>query len=209
MEVNEELIEAINNHSQAASYMLRTKADNGLEFHIDRALAKSADYLHLRQLMPLIVPQSLKDYQCGFTEECITEADKAIKTHGVALAAGQTLFHGGLWKSTGRTLTTSRPFSTSFCPQVAMRNGEWSGKAFNAGRLDLMVVHVARPKTQAYVYSTKGVHGNEKEVVFASGANLTLIDEQHVADITAYKYTDSLEPIKKTISAYVLEIELV
>ncbi len=118
------------------------------------------------------------------------------------------LFHGGHWASDNPTITTSRPFSTSFCPQVALRNAEWKGKAYDAGRVDLMVVCVTQPKTKAYAYSREGNHGNEKEVVFASGATLTRVRETYIADIPVSKVTSGIQTEEKVVPAYVVEVEI-
>jgi hypothetical protein len=126
----------------------------------------------------------------------------------VEIAAGQFLFHGGYWANDSSSFTTPRPFSTSFCPQVALRNAEWKGKAYDAGRVDLMVVRVTQPKTKAYAYSRNGNHGNEKEVVFASGAQLTRVSETWVANIPEYKMTSNSRSIEKIVPAYVIEVDI-
>jgi len=208
LQVNDKLIEVVSTHTEAAARMLRQRADNCLEGHINRALNASAEYRALRDLMPQDVPEALSSYQGEFSEHDWAMADEAIKAHGVEIAAGQFLFHGGHWASDRPTITTSRPFSTSFCPQVALRNAEWRGKAYDAGRVDLMVVCVTQPKTKAYAYSREGNHGNEKEVVFASCAELTRVSETHIADIPVSKVTSGIQTEKKVVPAYVLEVEI-
>lgn len=208
LQINDKLIEAVSTHTEAAARMLRKRVDNGLESHIDRALDASLEYQDLRDLMPHDVPEALSSYQGEFSENDWATADAAIKAHGVELAEGQFLFHGGHWASDIPRVTTSRPFSTSFCPQVALRNAEWNGKAYDAGRVDLMVVRVTQPKTKAYAYSRDGNHGNEKEVVFASGAQLTRLRETHVADIPVSKVTSGFQTQEKIVPAYVVEVEI-
>ncbi|AWI54795.1 hypothetical protein DEH84_16260 [Aquabacterium olei] len=208
LEVKDKLIEVVSTHTEAATRMLRVRADNGLEFHIDAALNTSAEYRDLRDLMPPNVPEALGSYQSEFSEDGLASADEAIKAHGVEVAEGQLLFHGGHWAGDSPTLTTSRPFSTSFCPQVALRNAEWRGKAFDAGRVDLMVVRVTQPETKAYVYSQEGDHGNEKEVVFASGARLTRVRETYITDIPVSKMTSGLQQEDKFVPAYLVEVEI-
>lgn len=208
LQVKDKLIEVVSTHTEAAARMLRQRADNGLEGHIDRELDASTEYRDLRDLMPQDVPEALSSYQGEFSKNDWAKADKAIKAHGVEIAEGQFLFHGGHWASDSPTLTTSRPFSTSFCPQVALRNAEWRGKAFDAGRVDLMVVCVMQPKTKAYAYSREGNHGNEKEVVFASGAQLTRVRETHIADIPISKMTSVLQRLEKVVPAYLVEVEI-
>lgn len=208
LNVKDKLIEVISTHTAAATRMLRERVDNGLEFHIDNALSTSAEYRNLRDLMPPNEPEALSAYRNEFTEGGLALADEAIKAHGVEIAEGQLLFHGGRWPGDSPTLTTSRPFSTSFCPQVALRNAEWMGKAYDAGRIDLMVVCVTQPKTKAYVYSRDGNHGNEKEVVFASGAKLTHVGETHIADFPVSKVTSGLQEERKNVPAYLVQVEI-
>lgn len=208
LEVDDKLIEEVSTHTQAASYMIRVAVDNGLEGHIDRALDDNAEYRCLRELMPKEVPEALNAYQGSFPHYDEVKVNEAINTHGVEISDGQVLFHGGQWASEENTFTASRPFSTSFCPQVALRNAEWRGKAYDSGRVDLMVVRVTEPVTKAYAYSREGDHGNEKEIVFASGAQLKLVRETHVADISVRKITTGIQEETKIVPAYVVEVEL-
>jgi len=82
------------------------------------------------------------------------------------------------------------------------------GKAYDAGRVDLMVVCVRQPKTKAYAYSLEGNHGNEKEVVFASGAQLTRIRETYIADFTASRMNSDHQLDEKVVPAYLVEVEI-
>lgn len=91
---------------------------------------------------------------------------------------------------------------------MALRNAEWLGKAYDAGRLDLIVICVRRCKTKAYAFSREGTHGNEKEVVFASGAQLTRVRETHITDISVSRVTSSMQQEKKDVPAYMVEVEI-
>jgi hypothetical protein len=71
-----------------------------------------------------------------------------------------------------------------------------------------MVVRVTQPKTKAYAYSREGNHGNEKEVVFASGAKLTRVHETHITDIPVSKVTSGIRTEEKVVPAYVVEVEI-
>lgn len=208
LHVKDKLIGVVSTHTEAATHMLRQRVCNGLEGHIDRALDASAEYRDLRNLMPQDVPEALSSYQGEFSGHDHAMADEAIKAHGVGMAEGQLLFHGGYWGSGSSTFTTSRPFSTSFCPQVALRSAEWRGKAYDAGRVDLIVVRVTQSTTKAYAYGRDGDHGNEKEVVFASGAQLTRVRETHITDIPVLKITSDLQTHEKVVPAYVVEVEI-
>ena len=211
LSVKDKLIEVISTHAQAATRLLREHVDNGLEDHIDRALDESVEYRELRNLMPPTVPKALASYQSEHPEHDEPSTDAAIKAYGVEMAEGQVLFHGGLWAGEAgdcSTLTTSRPFSTSFCPQVALRDAGRGGMAFDAGRVDLMVVRVTQPNTKAYAYSRQGEHGNEKEVVFASGAKLTRVSEIRIADIPVGKVTSGYRVEEKIVPTYLVEVEI-
>ncbi|WP_419735806.1 hypothetical protein [Pseudomonas sp. COR18] len=208
LDVNDKLIAVVATASEAAARMLTVRADNGLENHVEAALDSSAEYQALRRSMPLAEPPELSAYQGSFTERDWEPADAAIKVNGVKMADGQFLFHGGLWPSDSNSFITTRPLSTSFCPQVALRNAEWRGKAYESGRVDLMVVRVTNSETKAYAYSREGEHGNEKEVVFASGANLRRVRESRLADMPVSKVTSTLETLEKVVPAYLLEVEL-
>jgi len=208
LEVNHELMEEVSTHTQAASRMLRVLADNGLEGHVDRALDSSSEYHYLCEQMPREVPAALDAYQGMFPEYDQFEVNEAINTYGVKIAENQVLFHGGQWPTTGSTFVTSRPFSTSFCPQVALRNAEWRGKAYDAGRVDLMVVRVTSLATKGYVYSREGSRGNEKEIVFASGGQLKHVRETHIADIKVRKIASGIREVEKIVPAYMVEVEM-
>ncbi|MNJ46277.1 hypothetical protein D3C77_414040 [compost metagenome] len=205
-EVNDELVAVVETPIQAATRMLEKGADTGLEHHVDRALDSSTEYQALRNLMPADDPDALGSYQGSFTERDWITADEAIKANGVEMADGQFLFHGGVWSNDNHTFTTTRPFSTSFCPQVALRNAEWGGKAYNSGRVELMVVRVTQPQTKAYAYSREGEHGHEKEVVFASGAKLRRVSEVQVGEMCISDYT--MANNKKVVPTYLVEVEL-
>lgn len=202
------LLEVVSTHNDAAAHMLRERANNALENHVERALDKSVEYRNLLALMPEQVPAALDAYQGEFPHHDSALADDAIRGHGVMLADGQMLFHGGRWPIGDQCFTSTRPFSTSFCPQVALRNAEWRGKAFDAERVELMVVRVKEPATKAFAFRREGNHGNEKEVVFASGANLSKVREIHIADVTVTKINERLQSQSKVVPAYLVEVEI-
>lgn len=206
--INEHLTERIATHKQAASYLLREGLANGLESHIDRALEASIEYCAIRALMPSLVPPALEAYQGMFLASGLSSADAAIRANGIQLAEGQMLFHGGCWPGADSIFETTRPFSTSFCPQVALRNAEWKGKAYDADRLELMVVRVAQAATRAYIYGREGSHGHEKEVVFAGGARLTLIQQTRMKDVMAFGMASAGRPPQKMVPTYLLEVAL-
>ena len=157
-------------------------ADNALEHHINNALNSSANFKIWRQTMSRRTPIQLTNYQRKYIFD--NSVVQEINEIDCILSDGQFLFHGGCWMGEnfiGAEYITSLPFSTSFCPQVALRNAEWGGKAYDAGVIDLLVLKVTQPYTRVFSYKIKGTDkGNEKEVLFSSGAKLKLIRSETI-----------------------------
>ena len=207
-EIKERLLRSIATHTEAAAYMLEARVDNALENHVDAELRKSAALKELRAFMPSVTPVPLRAYQNEFPAVDMAHVDSIINTYGVTLAEGQMLFHGGACPSSVQSQVTIRPFSTSFCPQVALRNAEWRGKAYEAGRIELMVVRVTDARTKAFVYGAKGSKGHEKEVVFASGARMTQTGRQHICDMVVSRVDANYRTVDKVVPAYVVRVDL-
>jgi hypothetical protein len=205
--VNDALKARISNHVDAASYMANYGADNGLESFIDSFLDQSPDYKLLRKAMPSRTSKVLFDFQQKYPHFSTVDVDREINNIGCTLSHGQYLFHGGMWPNcaSGQIVLKS-PFSTSFCPQAALRNAEWQGKAYDANRIDLFVLCAVEPKTNIFAFPRKGTRmGNEKEVLFASGANLILRNRILIRnDYTVGKYGF---PDKK-VPIYVIEVDV-
>lgn len=193
------------NAHDAAVYMGCVGADKGLGDFIDDALDSSAAYKGWRQAMPPKTPEPLSRYQKSYPHCDFTKVSAEIKAIGQVLSEGQCLFHAGLWPG-GDKLTTERPLSTSFCPQVALRNADHLGKGYEAGRIDLFVLTATNSKTAVFAYKRKGTNlGHENEVVFATGADLALVSTVVVnTDYLAgkWKFPD------KRISVRVLAVDI-
>jgi len=207
--VKEKLKYAIKNHYEAAEYILTVGADNGLEGFIDDFLSNSEDFKNMRRLMPQQISKSFKDYQQHYPKydrnQLLLDIDNINRT----LSEGQILFHGGLWFNDQLSqICTTEPLSTSFCPQVALRNAEWGGKAYDRGRIDLFVLRAKSPKTKVFVYRQKGTRmGNEKEVLFNSGATLILRKKYLIRD--DFTVGKGFPTSSKKISVYLLEIDII
>lgn len=207
-EIKDRLERRIGSAFDAATYMIEKRVDNALEHFIDSALANDAAFTALRYQMPSQTPAALNDYQSSYPEYNRVAVDQAINQFGAYLADGQYLIHGGLWFSGEDSFTTDRPLSTTFCPQIALRNAEWRGKAYDANRVELMVIRVTKPKTKAYLFGAEGEFKHEKEAVFASGAQLRRLREHYIMDIKVSKVTKELNTVEKTVPAFVTEVEL-
>lgn len=207
--VADQFLQTIATPLQAAKYMANEGADQALGNHIDRELANSAEYALWRRAMPSATPGGISNYQKNYPHYDVKQVNNDINTIGVTLPFGQQLFHGGLWPG-GNSFTTNRPLSTTFCPQVAMRELEYKGKAYDAGRMDLFVLRVASPMTNVFVFRNKGTNlGHEKEVLFAAGANLTLQNCMLIRqDYKVYKVSRDARLVCKEVPVYVLEVDI-
>lgn len=208
--INDQLIARVTNPLEAAHFIAARGADGGLGNHINNALDRDAGYTQWRRSMPSATPPGLKDYKSRYPFYDPAQVQDEINAHGVVLPVGQELFHAGGWPG-GASLVTDRPLSTSFCPQVALRNADHKGKAYDEGRIDLFVVRVAASSTKAFVYKRRGLSlGHENEVVFAAGATLKLISETLIRDdYSAGKVGEHARLVTKNVPVYVLEIDLI
>jgi hypothetical protein len=204
--IKDRLEETVSTSLEAACYMARKGADNALEYHIDKQLDNSQEYKFWRQCMPSRTPDAIRNFQQKYPHYDQIEVDSEINRSSNLLSEGQFLFHGGLWPCNTSQLQLNRPFSTSLCPQVALRDAEWGGKAYDVGQIDLFVLRVANAKTNVFVYRRKGTRmGNEKEVLFSSGAELTLINRILIRNdylVGKFGHPDKRIPI------YVIEVEI-
>lgn len=65
-----------------------------------------------------------------------------------------------------------------------------------------MVVRVVQPTIRAYIYGREGSHGHEKEVVFASGARLTRIQQTRLDDVKAFGMSSGGRLPQKMVPTY-------
>lgn len=202
----------LENHLQSTLYMAEKLYDENLTPFIVDMLDRSAEYKQWRQRMPSKTPKELSNYKNRYPKYNANQLDDEINKINCQLSEGQTLIHGGLWSNfsnSGDTALTKRPLSTSFCPQVALRNAEHKNKAYDSNRIDLMVLTVKNPSTSVFVFRHKGAKlGHELEVLFASGAKLQKTAEHCVGTISAGKMSDNGSMLEKDIPIYVLEIDI-
>lgn len=205
--INESLVARVTNAKEAAIHIGTVGADNGLGNFIDSTLDSNASYKIWRARMPSKTPKSLSKYQGEFPNYSPREVDLEINNIGESLCEGQILFHGGIWPGNNSDhFITQLPLSTSFCPQVALRNAEHKGKAYDANQIDLLVLRATSPITNVFTFRRAGTNlGHENEVLFASGANLTLRSRRLVrSNYPAERYSAP----NKQIEMYVLEVDI-
>lgn len=172
--------------------------------HIEDELENGSEFQAWRAAMSAPSSQILDDYQNNYHKNInFATVNSDILKYGVLLPDSQILFHGGNWKGLPTAMTTCRPLSTTFCPQVAMREAENCGKAYKAGYIDLLYIKLDNPVTKAFVYAQSGTaQAHEKEVLFATGAKIKIGNRTRINR----NYPTS-EP-NKTIISYLVEITL-
>lgn len=205
---NDQLLAEVHTPLEAAHYIVQEGADNSLGAFINNALDAPGAHKVWRDQMPGRTPPGIAKYQSQYPYYDRAAVDAEVHTHGVFLPVGQVLFHGGLWPiGANSMLTTTEPFSTSFCPQVALRNGEHWGKAYNAGEIHLFAVRIENPSVRAFVFRRRGTNqGHENEVLFASGIQLRLINKTLIRN--DYPASGGFDTPRIQIPAYVLEVGL-
>ena len=205
--VRDKLTHELCNHLDSAVYIADKRADNELEHFIDCSLKANSHFRIWRSAMPKIIPKEISNYQNKYPHYNQKQLETELSNINCILSSSQTLVHAGLWPES-RVFTTDRPLSTSFCPQVALRNAEHMGKAYDNGRINLIVLSVVQPKTSVYVFRQRGSNkGHEKEVLFNTGARLEKISEKYIKQVKAYKY-EGCNRLEKDIPIYVIEAEI-
>ncbi|ELI7918227.1 TPA: hypothetical protein U5E31_003807 [Yersinia enterocolitica] len=209
--IKEQIDQTISNPMDAAEFLAANQYESRLDRFVINFLDKSNEYSQWLSLMPESVPGELLDYQGLYPPSDFNIIDQIVNRNGIVLPDGQFLFHGGLWPKDkyGNPVTkfvTDRVLSTSFCPKVALNNGEWRGKAWDANRLDLIVIRTKFPETKAFIFDKElQGHGHELEVLFAKGATLTFVAEIEVCpDRAVNKYQCK----SKKIKTFVINAEL-
>lgn len=207
--INDELKYIVTNPLDSAKHIATVAVDNRLSQLINDALDNDKNYRSLRNTMPSQTPAELFKYQKEYPHYNPLKVDTEINNVGCTLSEGQFLFHGGRWLgSHTNEFVTERPLSTTFCPQIALRNAEFRGKAYDNDRIDILVLKVENPVTNVFAFRRKGTNmGHENEILFASGAKLHLYQEHLIREnYKVEKASQGLDIIEKEVPIYVLEV---
>lgn len=205
--VKERLEKSISNPFEAAKHMVERGADGALNNFIESSLNKSYVFKNWRSRMPSSVPKNIARYQKSYPNCDLDMVNNEVINVGCLPSEGQYFFHGGyLFGSGVLAFNTSKPLSTTLCPQVALREAEFKGKAYDQGEIHLYVLYVVNPRTKVYVFRNNGSNlGHEKEVLFGARANLKIVRKTLINDsysVGKFQYPD------KTIPAYVIEVTI-
>ncbi|MDV8155631.1 hypothetical protein [Acinetobacter bereziniae] len=195
----------------AAMHILDVGADNTIDHYIEKNVSETKEFRHWRNTMPSKIPAHIQRYQNIYSSVDLNQVTKEIDQIGCIPPENQVLFHGGnilnvtnLYKST----KLSRPLSTTFCPQVALRDAEHLGKIYDSGVVYLYVLTVIKPKTNIYVYRHKSRNNlsKEKEVLFSAGASICITRIRKMSsNYECSKYDNYGRRLSKLVPAYVVE----
>ncbi|WGE50790.1 hypothetical protein NYR68_11170 [Actinobacillus equuli subsp. haemolyticus] len=192
---------------EAAMHMATVLVDNGLESHIDNYLSNSPIYKIWRRMMPNRTPKIFLQYQNSYSRfDDMHRLETELIRVNALLSVGQVLFHGGYW-CYGKELILSEPLSTSFSPQIALRNGEHLYKAYDRGYLDLWVITTRSSVTPVFSFriDSRNRMGREKEVLLNSEAKLTL---KSITNVRTYNVAHYSTGIEKTIMVRIIYLDL-
>lgn len=209
--INDKLIAKIDTSYKAAEYIAEVGADNRMENFIDSALSTNKNYKIMKQMMPSETPKELFNYQKKYPLYNDYQLNKDINEINTILSDEQVLFHGGKWIDDMQIkLITTKPFSTTFSPLVALNEALHRGKAIDANGIDLFVVKVKNPQTPVFVYKNNGtLLEHEKEVLFATGAQLKLISQKLInQNFRVTKIFNGLQEQEKYVPLRILEVEI-
>lgn len=182
--INDELLETIGSPVQAAEFMVRNCVHNGLNSWLEGRIEEQGHATWLKH-MPEQTPEELRKYQEEYPAYDAGAVDQILSKLRFVLPVGQVLFHGGAWPwpvSVGGKYRRDELLSTTLLPSVAMRNAERRGKAYHAGRLQLLVLTIRDPGVRAFVYSpsSETMLGHEYEVLLLKGVELVITDVHQV-----------------------------
>ncbi|KLT72981.1 hypothetical protein PL75_05695 [Neisseria arctica] len=208
--IRDQLTEEITSPLEAALYISNKKVDHDLENHIANFLEKSSEFKKWQNHMPSRTPKCFTDYQQSYpvSEEQLEEVNACINRINFHLPLGQVLFHGGKWLNQNDTMLLEKPLSTTFCPQVALRECTWRGKAYDSGEIGLWVITITSNNIPAFIYRIKGTKmGHEKEVLLPKGITLNIRNKNDIGIEKARKMIDTITPDEKDVPVYVYEID--
>lgn len=190
----------------AAKHMAEVHSDNELGNRLSNFLETGDEFKQWKINIPKITPKELHKYQNIYVTSDLCAVNKEILENKTVLTFGQELFHGGRWDGpVGGIKITTRPLSTTFCPQVALREADHGDKAYREERIDICVLKIMHDDIHAYAFGNEGNHGNEKEVLLEDNLIIKKVSEEKFCD----KYHAYVPPNKeKYIPVYVVVLEV-
>ncbi|NBF13250.1 hypothetical protein [Pseudomonas sp. Fl4BN1] len=168
--------QTVTNARDFVLHTLKYFGGSGVVNEFRRQLKEHASLRQAKSAMPYLkdsVP--LKRYQRGSSTVCLATLNDEVRRLGKPLAAGQVLFHGGSCHPREvASFTTSKPLSTSFCPQIAAWHAYHDLNPAPNPIPAIWILNAPYGNRKAVIYR-KGAPGmeNEQEVLIESGSTIT------------------------------------
>ncbi len=198
--IKREVVGTLKDSLELATAIL--KDDVNMENSINDELSKNKAY---KDAQSPKTPKSILKYQKTNNKKFQDEVNKEIKEHGVNLAKGQALFHGGLEnKKVGDTIETTDTLSTTLNPHVAISNALHNGKAEKEGELNLNILTTKDEDVKAFIFNNRTKMSHEKEVLLERGLELKVNKRTKIKNMEVM----GKDFKEKTISVYVSEVEV-
>lgn len=177
--IKREVVGTLKDPLELATAILKDNIN--MEHTINDELSKNKAYKNAQSPK---TPKSILKYQKSNNKKLQDKVNEEIKEHGVDLAKGQVLFHGGLPNTkVGDTIETTDTLSTTLNPHVAISNALHNGKAEEEGELNLNILTTKDEDIKAFIFNNRTKHSNEKEVLLENNLQLTVKNKIKVREM--------------------------
>jgi len=173
----------IRNSVDAAMWAATHHGSDALCNRLADRLSTSLGYKRLRSSMPKTTPAPIRDYRHRGASSRTAGFLDAVEKNASPLAPGQVLFHGGAWEPLATPTQLQFPLSTSFCPEMALRNAAWAGKAWASGYVNLLHIRVTSHNVRGFVCSLRSTKGHENEVILAQRTLLIAVAAEEISTV--------------------------
>ncbi|EIP0122539.1 DUF4885 domain-containing protein [Vibrio sp. B513a] len=166
----------ISNHKDFLLHTIKNYSRSGIVFRFREALPKSSSFQKIKQLTPKLkdVPEVNK-YRNTPENASLSDVDSEVFEYGFPVESGQVLYHGGSQEISSKLITT-RPLSTTYCPEVALwhADNDYRSKGKDNPKPVVWILEIAPCCNKKAVVFRKGGSNmeNEYEVLFGSGLEI-------------------------------------
>ena len=168
----------VSSYEEAAKYMADCVVDNALEFFTDEKMKNSEAVKKWYENMPNATPEVINRYQNENCKSDLKEVSDEINKIRCRFSETQQVIHAGNLPE--KNFITKRPLSATLDMQVAFREAEFCGKAYNDNEINIYELTVKDSKTSVFVTNPESEHGNEKEVIFSAGATIEILTKKTI-----------------------------
>lgn len=177
IDIFETALNPIKNYNQAIEQILNIKNTDVFDYQLNEFFENDEIIKKWKEEFNFELSQNMKNYQESYPDYDKDKLNEEIMKKGKIIPCGQYLFHGGLLnleKNCEKIL--EKPFATTISPGNALFHSTIGSKAYDEGKIELLVLKVDNIKTKAIaLFFTSFSH--EREVLFASGIKLSCTEK--------------------------------